>query len=76
VKNAFIERIDDDHANAKKSWINMGSPGSLTANDVSALELASSLIMEPLPIRLEKGSVFVELMMPPQGVAFITIEPE
>src|SRR6185503_6037497 len=39
VKNAFIERIDDDHANAKKSWINMGSPGSLKANDVSALEL-------------------------------------
>jgi xylan 1,4-beta-xylosidase len=76
VKASFIERIDDDHANARKKWTDMGSSGSLTANDVSALELASSLVMEPFPIRQEKGSVFVELMMPPQGVACITIELE
>ena len=76
VKASFIERIDDDHANARKTWIDMGSPGSLTANEVYALELASSLIMEPFAIKHEKGSVFVEVTVPPQGVAYITLETE
>ncbi len=76
VKASFIERIDDDHANARKTWIDMGSPGSLTPNDVYALELASALIMEPFATRREKGSVFVEVTVPPQGVAYITLELE
>ena len=76
VKSSFIERIDDDHANARKKWMDMGSPGSLTPNEVSALELASSLIMEPFAIKHEKGSVFVEVTVPPQGVAYITLETE
>lgn len=76
VKSSFIERIDDNHANARKTWIDMGSPGSLTANEVSALELASNLIMEPFATRQEKGSVFIETIVPPQGVAYITIETE
>jgi xylan 1,4-beta-xylosidase len=74
IKTSFIERIDDDHANAKKTWINMGSPESLMPNEVSALELASALIMEPLVTRQEKGSVLVNVTVPPQGVAYITIE--
>ncbi|MDQ6904443.1 MAG: glycosyl hydrolase, partial [Bacteroidota bacterium] len=76
VKTSFIERIDDDHANARKTWIDMGSPGSLTPNEVYELELASALIMEPFATRRQKGSVFVELTVPPQGVAYITIEME
>jgi xylan 1,4-beta-xylosidase len=74
VKSSFLERIDDSHANARKAWTNMGSSGSLSNDQVSALELASSLIMEPLATRNEKGSVFVDITVPPQGVAYITIE--
>ncbi len=76
VKSSFIERIDDDHANARKAWMDMGSPGSLTPNEVSTLELASALIMEPFATTQEKGSVFVETTVPPQGVAYITLELE
>ena len=76
VKSSFIERIDDDHANARKTWIDMGRPGSLSDNEVSALELASALIMEPFATRQEKGSVFVETTVPPQGIAYITVETE
>ncbi len=54
----------------------MGSPGSLTPNEVSALELASALTIEPFATRKEKGLVFVELTVPPQGVAYITLELE
>lgn len=53
-----------------------GSPGSLTANEVSALELASTLIMEPFTTRQEKSSIFVRTTVPPQGVGYITIETE
>ncbi|MEO8415168.1 MAG: hypothetical protein ABI472_16025 [Ginsengibacter sp.] len=74
VKASFIERLDDNHANARKTWTDMGSPGSLSANDVYALELASALVIEPLTTRLEKGSVFVEITILPQGVAYITVE--
>jgi xylan 1,4-beta-xylosidase len=76
VKSSFIERIDDNHANARKSWTDMGSPGSLTANEVSTLELASALIMEPFATRQDGGRVFVEITVPPQGVAYITVETE
>ncbi len=51
----------------------MSSPGSLTPNEVAALELASAIIMEPFATRHEKGSVFVEVIVPPQGVAYITL---
>jgi len=76
VKTSFIERIDDDHANARKTWKNMGSPGSLKPNEVSALEVASALIMEPFATKQVKGSVFVEVTVPSQGVAYITLELE
>ena len=72
----FIERIDDDHANARKTWKNMGSPGSLKPDEVSALEAASALIMEPFTTKEVKGSVFVEVTVPPQGIAYITLELE
>ena len=64
VKASFIERIDDDHANATKTWKNMGSPQSLTPNEVSTLEVASALIMEPFATKDVKGSVFVEVTVP------------
>jgi hypothetical protein len=54
----------------------LGSPGSLTANEVSTLELASALIMEPFATRQDGGRVFVEITVPPQGVAYITVETE
>ena len=60
-------------ANARKTWTDMGS---LTANEVSALELAFALIMKPFATSQEKGSVFVEITVPPQGVVYITVETE
>jgi len=76
IKTSFIERIDDDHANARKAWMNMGSPGSLTPGEVSVLESASALIREPLVTRQEKSLALVKVTVPPQGVAYITIEME
>ena len=74
VLSAFIERIDDTHANARTAWEEMGKPDSLTPVQVTALELASELIKEPIQINYEQNAVFVAVYMPPQGTACITLE--
>jgi xylan 1,4-beta-xylosidase len=74
IKVACIERIDDTHANAHKAWVDMGKPESLTPTQVSALELASTLVMKPLTTKREKNSLLLELTVPPQGIAYITLE--
>ncbi|UAY52855.1 GH39 family glycosyl hydrolase [Ferruginibacter albus] len=74
LQKAFIERIDDKHANAKAKWIEMGSPASLSPLQVQTLELASSLIKEPLSFSLENNVVLLAVEMPPQGTALITLE--
>jgi hypothetical protein len=51
----------------KKTGTDIGSPRSLTANKLFAMELASALIMEPLAIRQDKGSIVMELTVHSRG---------
>jgi xylan 1,4-beta-xylosidase len=76
ILSSFIERIDDTHANARQAWLEMGQPSSLTPDQVSALELASSLVKEQIHIIYEGKSAFIDINMPPQGTACITLEIE
>ncbi len=76
IKTSFIERIDDKHANARQAWIEMGRPGSLTPKQISILEMASSLTMEPIEIEHKKDLKSLEVIMPTQGIAYITVELE
>jgi xylan 1,4-beta-xylosidase len=74
IKTARIERIDDTHANPQKAWLEMGAPGSLSPLEVFTLETASSLVTEPFPVTTENNLTFLELAIPPQGIACITLE--
>ena len=76
ILSSFVERIDETHANARQAWVEMGQPGSLTPDQVNALELASSLAKEQIHIIHERNSAFIEIDMPPQGTACITLEIE
>ena len=76
VKTCYIERIDDDHANAPAAWVAMGRPDSLTTDQVATLELASTIVKEPVESKYDSGAFFVEVAMPIQGTALITIELE
>lgn len=76
ILSSFVERIDDTHANVRQAWLEMGQPSSLTPDQVNALELASSLIKEEIHIVYEGKSAFIEINMPPQGTACITLEIE
>src|SRR5688572_51172 len=46
---AYAERIDDSHANAKRTWREMGEPEYLSASEVEHLQEASRMWKEPLP---------------------------
>lgn len=74
VKEVFIERIDDVHANTRQEWVTMGQPDSLLPEQVVALEAVSKLIREPLLFKFENNSVLLEVEMLPQATALITIE--
>ncbi len=76
IKNSYIERIDDTHANATQAWYDMGRPESLLPKDLNALEKASSLIKEPVDASVQNNLLSLQVNIPPQGVACITIEYE
>ncbi len=73
-RNVYIERIDDEHANAKRLWIEMGKPALPTEREVEQLHVASQIVRESLPWKYEDGILHLEFTMPPQAIAAITVE--
>jgi len=71
---AYVERIDDDHANAKRLWQEMGEPNYLSAKQVEQLQEASKLVKESHPWKYEAQSMHLDIELPPQSVAAITVE--
>jgi len=71
---AFIERIDEDHANPRKLWQAMGEPEYLSALQVCRLEGASVLTRDAQPLLYDQGNIDLKVDLPPQSVASITIE--
>jgi hypothetical protein len=73
--NVYLERIDDDHANAKRvrTWMVQMS----LANERAVLEKlreASRMIPEPATYTYEDGRVWAEFDLPPHAVAALTID--
>lgn len=73
-RTVYIERIDDDHANAKRLWIEMGKPALPTEREVAQLHVASEIVREPLPWKYQAGTLHLKFEMPPQAIAAITVE--
>jgi xylan 1,4-beta-xylosidase len=71
---AFIERIDEDHANPRKLWHAMGEPEYLSHPQVSQLEAACVLTRDAQPLTCDHGHIDFEVDLPPRSVASITIE--
>jgi xylan 1,4-beta-xylosidase len=68
---ASIQRIDHEHANAKRHWEQLGVPECLNAAAVDELKNSSQLQSEPLPIEENTGTLSIEMSMSPQSVAAI-----
>lgn len=73
-RRVTIERIDDEHANPKRLWGEMGAPQYPSARDMDHLAEASRLVKEPLPFTATAGAVEFDFTMPPHAVAAITLE--
>lgn len=73
-RRVAVTRIDDEHANPKRVWLEMGSPGYVSASQVKLLHDASELTAERLDFTLEGGTLMCDLTIPAHGVAMVTIE--
>jgi len=71
---ARIQRIDEDHANPKRLWQEMGQPEYLGDKDLESLEEASEVVSEKQTFKFQDGSVFLKVDLPPHAVAAVTIE--
>jgi xylan 1,4-beta-xylosidase len=73
-RQAFVERIDRDHANPKREWRAGGCPVYLHPELLEQLQAASCLLREPVRCDCEGGTVRFEMILPPHAVAAVTLE--
>jgi xylan 1,4-beta-xylosidase len=73
-RNVYVERIDDEHANAKRLWLEMGKPALPTEREVEQLHVASQIVRKSLPWRFEAGRLHLAFAMPPHAIAAITVQ--
>ncbi len=71
---AWLERVDDTHANAKRAWQETGAPEYLHASQVEKLQEASRLVSVPVAREYAAGTVRVDFELPPHAVAALTLE--
>ena len=73
-QSSCIQRIDEDHANPRRSWLDMGSPEYLSALDVERLQAASQLLKEPQSFSWMEGNLNLHFNLEPHSLAAITLE--
>jgi xylan 1,4-beta-xylosidase len=74
ARAATIERIDDDHANAKRRWLEMGAPEYPNPDEMEELHAASMLRAEPCRVARDDTGIHVTIDLPRNGVAAVTLE--
>ena len=71
---AWLERIDEHHANAKRRWRALGEPEYLDRPAVGQLHEASKMVREACPWTWHDGQLALEIELPPHAVAALTVE--
>jgi xylan 1,4-beta-xylosidase len=75
-RTAVVARIDDDHANPKAAWERMGRPEYPHPHQVDALNGASTITPESIPVDGDGERTTLSLALPPNGMALVRIEWE
>jgi xylan 1,4-beta-xylosidase len=68
-----ILRVDSQHANPKQKWIDLGCPEYPTGEELARIEQASRLVPEPLHVETDADGCILRFVLPPHGVASITL---
>ena len=71
---AWIERVDEDHANPQQDWRDMGAPNYLSDEEVKRLTAASEFFRKQQRFRYKDSSISFEINLPPHSVAVIEFE--
>jgi xylan 1,4-beta-xylosidase len=71
---AYVQRVDEDNANPKRLWVEMGQPEYLSSKELDQLHDASQVVNEKQPFKYDDGAVNLRITMPPHAVAAVTIE--
>jgi xylan 1,4-beta-xylosidase len=70
---AEVERIDENHANAIRRWYELGSPDYPPPEVMYDILAASYLKVEKLDINFKDGTVRINITLPEQSAALITV---
>jgi xylan 1,4-beta-xylosidase len=76
LRRSAIQRIDEDHANPRRAWLEMGSPEYLSVSEVERLQESSQLGTEPQSCSWVEGNLNLQFELPPHGLAAVTLEFE
>ena len=68
-----IQRIDENHANPKLLWEEMGQPEYLNEKEVEKLVETSLVVKEKQEFKYEENKLFMKVDLQPHSVAAITI---
>jgi xylan 1,4-beta-xylosidase len=71
---AWVERIDEHHANAKARWHTLGEPEYLDAATLEQLHEASRVTRQACAWTWSDERIGLELELPPHAVAALTVE--
>jgi xylan 1,4-beta-xylosidase len=71
---AWVERVDEHHANARARWHALGEPEYLDAAMLEQLDEASRLTREVCPWTWRERRITLEIELPSHAVAALTVE--
>jgi xylan 1,4-beta-xylosidase len=74
VRSAHMERIDEEHANPRKAWMEMGSPIYLDRRQIQALMKASELQREKIAWNADESGVSLDLLIQPHSVVSVALD--
>src|SRR5688572_4141971 len=72
--SAWVERIDDDHANPKRRWEALGAPEYLDRRALEQLHEASRLKRQTWAWKRHEDQIDLRVELPPHGIAALTLE--
>ncbi len=71
--HAYLERIDETHANATRVWREMKKPEYLNQSQLEQLQAAAELVKESVPLSYDESRLDFEVTLEPHAVAAVTI---
>jgi len=71
---AWIERVDEHHANPRQAWREMRAPEYLSDEEIERLMAASEVVRKQQRFRYKDSSISFEINLPPHSVGAVEFE--